>query len=348
MPERFAELMGGAGQTPWWMSNAHLQTIVPAIWCSGEQAHYQVIREKWITPDGDFLEVHRIPPKGANPTLVLFHGLEGGASSHYVQAFSKSVVARGWGFVLPHFRGCGREINFAPRAYHSGDHVEMDWILRKLKSETQGLPLLAVGVSLGGNALMKWAGEHSHDAVSVVAAAAAISSPLDLVASGLTLGRGFNRQVYTRMFLKTMLPKATQKWNQYPGLFDLAQLRNATTLFEFDDLFTAPLHGFQNAMDYWQKASAKPVLIQVKVPSLLVNAINDPFVPSASLPNAHEVSEQISLWQPRQGGHVGFPMTPSRSKWGFSVSVMPNAVTRWLGAQIAETNTTHRKEGSHG
>ena len=263
------------------------------------------------------------------PLLVLFHGLEGSSSSHYAQAFADVAGRRGWACAVPHFRGCSGELNLAPRAYHSGDFAEIDWILRRFAAEHRG-PVVAVGVSLGGNALMRWAGEIGRDAGLVVAAVASVCAPLDLAASGRAIGRGFNRQVYTRMFLKSMVPKALEKLAQHPGLFDRKALLAARDLYAFDNIFTGPVHGFKGVDDYWRRASAKPHLGRIAVPALLLNALNDPFIPSVSLPQQADVSALVTLWQPARGGHVGFPS----SVFPAHVRAMPEAVTDFFAAQL--------------
>ena len=267
--------------------------------------------------------------RSAPPLLIIFHGLEGSSASHYAEAFAAVAQTRGWACAVPHFRGCSGQINLAPRAYHSGDFEEIDWMLRRFRQAHAG-PLLAVGISLGGNALMRWAAESGAAAREVVAAVASVCSPLDLAASGDAIGRGFNRQVYTRMFLQSMKPKALQKLVQHPGLFDREALLAARTLYDFDNVFTAPLHGFKNTDDYWQRASAKPHLRRIALPALALNARNDPFVPAASLPAAQDVSEQVTLWQPGTGGHVGFPSAPFPGH----VRAMPEAVVAFLAAQL--------------
>jgi predicted alpha/beta-fold hydrolase len=155
-----------------------------------------------------------------------------------------------------------------------------------------------------------------------------MARPLDLAASGQAIGRGFNRQVYTRMFLRTMRPKALQKWAQHPGLFDREALLAARDLHAFDQVFTGPLHGFKGVDDYWARASAKPHLGRIAIPALALNALNDPFIPAASLPQPADVSRHVTLWQPGQGGHVGFPSS------GFPAHVlaMPEAVADFLSA----------------
>jgi uncharacterized protein len=319
---------------PWWLPGGNLQTIWAALRSRrflGPQPVFR--RERWTTPDDDFVDVDWLITGDAAPLqpplLVVFHGLEGSSASHYAEALADAARERGWACAIPHFRGCSGELNLAPRAYHSGDFAEIDWILRRFAGQHNG-PVIAVGISLGGNALMRWAGEVGAEARQVVAGIASVCSPLDLTASGWAIGRGFNRQVYTRMFLKTMVPKALQKLEQHPGLFDRERLLAARDLYAFDDVFTAPVHGFKSADDYWLRASAKPHLHRIAVPALALNALNDPFVPAASLPQAADAGSHVTLWQPAQGGHVGFPSSPFPGH----VRVMPDAVTGFLAAHL--------------
>ena len=321
-------------RAPWWQPGGHLQTIWAAL-CAGRQSSGELPlvwrRERWEAADGDFVDVdfssHAV--RATAPSLVLFHGLEGSSSSHYAKALAQVCAQRGWLLAVPHFRGCSGEPNRLLRAYHSGDSEEVDWILRRMRQCVSG-DLLAMGVSLGGNALARWAGVQGPAAVEVVKGAAAICAPLDLVAGGRSLGRGLNRWIYTPMFLRTLVPKALAKWQQSPGLFDRQRLLRARTLHAFDDVFTAPLHGFKDADDYWCRASAKPLLKQVTLPLLLLNARNDPFIPACSLPTAQDVSDSVELWQPAHGGHVGF----ASGTWPAHVRAMPEAVTQWLAQWI--------------
>jgi predicted alpha/beta-fold hydrolase len=179
---------------------------------------------------------------------------------------------------------------------------------------------------LGGNALLRWAEEAGHSASQVALAVAAVSSPVDLTAGGRAIDQGFNRMVYARMFLQTMKPKALAKLKQHPGLFARERLLRARTLYEFDDVFTAPLHGFRGVDDYWLRASAKPHLARIRIPALVLNARNDPFVPAHSLPGRHVVGQHVRLWQPEHGGHVGFP----GGRFPGHVLSMPQAVMDWL------------------
>ncbi len=318
-------------RAPHWLPGGHAQTIWPALYARrrwGPALPKQ--RERWVTPDNDFIDVDRQQASRQDrPLVVVFHGLEGSSDSHYAQAFADWAAAHDLNFALPHFRGCSGELNHAPRAYHSGDHQEIDWVLQRLRAQHQaqgGQTLVAAGVSLGGNALMRWAAEHGGAAAQSVDAIASICSPLDLVQSGQAIGKGLNRQIYTRMFLRSMKPKALAKWAQHPGLFDRKRLMAAKDLYEFDDVFTAPLHGFKNTDDYWSRASAKPLMSNIRIPALALNALNDPFVPAHSLPQPADVSKSVTLWQPVQGGHVGF----AQGRWPSHVRGLPDAVGGWL------------------
>jgi predicted alpha/beta-fold hydrolase len=318
-------------RAPAWLPGGHAQTIWSALYAQRQRGvALPMQRERWTAPDGDFVDVDRQHASQPDrPLLVLFHGLEGSSQSHYAQAFADWAAEHDLNFALPHFRGCSGELNHAPRAYHSGDHEEIDWLLQRLRQEHQhhkGQHLLAAGVSLGGNALMRWAAEHGLRAKLKADAVASICSPLDLTQSGRAIGQGFNRQVYTRMFLRSMKPKALAKLAQHPGLFDRERLLAARDLYEFDNVFTAPLHGFKNTEDYWSRASAKPLMKNIGIPALALNALNDPFVPAASLPKPQDVSSSVTLWQPSHGGHVGF----AQGGWPGHVRGLPDAVGAWL------------------
>jgi hypothetical protein len=318
-------------RAPGWLPGGNLQTIWPALAARrhhGPRPHYR--RERWDTPDGDFIDVDFADPPPENPAapmLVLFHGLEGSSASHYALAFADVARRRGLHFAVPHFRGCSGELNRGPRAYHSGDFEEIGWILQRLRGRSAS-PLRVVGVSLGGNALLRWAEEAGDRAGATAHAVAAISSPIDLAAGGHAIGRGFNRLVYTRMFLNTMKPKALAKLRQHPGLFDAERLKAARTLYEFDNVFTAPLHGFKDTEDYWARGSAKPHLSRIRIPALVLNALNDPFVPSHCLPRQPEVGPFVTLWQPPHGGHVGFP----QGRPPAHVLGLPEAVLGWMAS----------------
>ncbi len=273
-------------------------------------------RERWDTPDGDFIDVDFAGDPAAKRLLVLFHGLEGGSDSHYARAIGAHAAAAEFRVAMPHWRGCSGESNKKARAYHSGDSEEVDWILRKLVDS--GKTLFSVGVSLGGNALLKWLGERGEAAAALVRRAAAVSAPIDVAAAGRALDRGLNRLLYTRLFLSTLKPKSLGKLGAFPGLFDAARVRAARTFREFDDLVTAPLHGFRGVDHYWTSASSGPYLDGIRVPTLLLNARNDPFLPEQDLLAAtRRISQSTVLEFPRTGGHAGFLSGPfpGRHDW---------------------------------
>jgi predicted alpha/beta-fold hydrolase len=319
-----------AYRAPWWLPGGDAQTIYAAKFAQryeGATPHWA--RERWFTPDADFVDVDWLLSTHTtenSPLLVLFHGLEGSSQSHYVEAFAEVAATRGWRMAVPHFRGCSGEINWRPRAYHSGDFEEIGWMLQQFRQQHPAGPVHAVGISLGGNALMRWAGEMGHEASQHVRSIASVCSPIDLTASGHAIDRGFNKVVYARMFLASMKPRALDKLQQFPGLFSKEALLAADTLYAFDDVFTAPLHGFENTDDYWHRASAKPGLSSIRVPALVLNALNDPFVPADSLPTPSSVGDWVQLWQPRDGGHVGFVA----GSFPGHVRAMPQAVVNWL------------------
>jgi hypothetical protein len=293
-------------RAPVWLPGGHAQTIYPLLIKPPRPAYR---REHWETPDGDFLALDWCDgPMGA-PLVVLFHGLEGSSASHYATALMGAVRAYGWAGVVCHFRGCSGEPNRLPRAYHSGDSEELDWVLRRLRHLFPQRSLFVAGVSLGGNALLKWLGEQGEAAGEVVSAAAAVSAPLDLTLCGHHLDQGFNK-VYTRHFLLTLKKNAGMKARRFPGIFDARLMARAGNLYQFDDIVTAPLHGFLGADDYWKRASSKPFLTGIRIPTLLLNARNDPFLPARALPSTGEVSGSVTMEFPEEGGHVGFVTGP--------------------------------------
>jgi hypothetical protein len=317
-------------RAPRWLPGGHAQTIWPALFSRrfvGPPPRFR--RERWPTADADFIDVDWQGEDADAPLLVLFHGLEGSSSSHYAQAFAAEARQLGWRFAVPHFRGCSGELNLAPRAYHSGDWEEVAWILARFRALHRG-PIVAAGVSLGGNALLRFAEEAGAAASSSVRAVAAVSAPLDLAAGGRAIGHGFGRQVYTRMFMRSMRPKALRKLAQHPGLFDAGRMRSALDLRDFDDVFTAPLHGFRDASDYYARASAGPQLDRIRIPALVLNARNDPFLPAAALPRAEAVGPCVTLWQPAHGGHVGF----AEGRWPGHLQTLPERVAGWLSQQL--------------
>ena len=317
--------------SPLWLPGGHAQTIYPVLLPTPVVAYR---REHVDTPDGDFWLfdwlIDATPRAADAPLVVMFHGLEGSSSSHYALTLMVHLAQMGWRGVVPHFRGCGGETNRMPRAYHSGDHAEIGAILAAVRARVDPrTPVFAFGVSLGGSALLNWVGRAGAAGANTVSAAAAASTPLDLMASGISIDQGLNRLIYVQAFLRTLKPKALAMERRFPGLFDARRVAGATTLWEFDDAFTAPLHGFTGTDDYWTRGSSKPWLRDIVVPTLVLNARNDPFVPDASLPDARQVSAAVVLEQPAHGGHAGFATAP-----------LPGDI-RWLAQRV----TTFFAEG---
>ncbi|MHB0975537.1 MAG: YheT family hydrolase [Thiobacillus sp.] len=297
-----------AYRAPAWLPGGHLQTLYTSLFIHVPPVAYR--RERLELPDGDFLDFDWVDGVAEAPVVVLFHGLEGNADSHYARDLMALVRARGWHGVVAHFRGCSGEDNRLPRAYFAGDSADIERMLRHVKSHRPDAPVYAAGVSLGGNALLKWLGEQGESARLLVERAAGVSAPLDLSAAGHTLDHGFNRRVYTARFLLTLKAKALRKAARFPGVLDAEAIAAATTFREFDTLVTALLHGFRDAEDYWLRVSSKPLLKTIAVPTLVINAKNDPFLPASALPAAADVSPAVTLEQPDTGGHVAFPCGP--------------------------------------
>jgi len=297
-------------RSPAWLPGGHLQTIWPYLLPRPDVAFR---RERVSAPDGDFWDFDWVDSPTASPDaplVVLLHGLEGSSGSHYARAMMAALEARGWRGVVPHFRGCGGELNRMPRAYHSGDHLEAQAMLAAIRARIPpAARVYVVGVSVGGSVILNWLGRAGRDAARMVTAAAAVSAPLDLTAAGISIGQGLNR-IYTHNFLTTLKPKSLAMAQRFPGLIDAAKVKRARSMDAFDDAVTAVLHGFVDSADYWRRASSKPWLSGIAVPTLVLNARNDPFVPEESLPIPTEASADVLLDQPGEGGHVGFLSGP--------------------------------------
>lgn len=263
-------------------------------------------------PDGDEVELRRLDApasaRGDTPRLLLLHGLEGTIRSHYLQGMLAEAKRLGWAADVLLFRGCNGVIPRAPRLYHSGETTDLDHVVRRLVAEHAGQPLVAAGFSLGGNVLLKWLGERGRDLPAELRAAAAVSVPFDLARGSRQIERGFAR-MYTWSFLRSLRVKALAKLVQDGPLFDEVRLRAATTLYEFDDAVTAPLHGFDDAADYYARSSSLLFLAGVRRPTLLLSARDDPFLPREVLDEVALVArgnDCLAVDVTEHGGHVGF------------------------------------------
>ncbi len=320
----------GAYLAPAWLPGGHAQTIYPVLI---RRPHVSYRRQRADTPDGDFVDFDWLDvpaATAATPLVALFHGLESSSSAHYALALMAHLAAIGWRGVVPHFRGCSGEPNRRARAYHSGDYAEVAWMLATIRAQEPTAPLYATGVSLGGSALVNWLGREERRAGAVVRAAAVVSTPLDLTAAGISVDQGLNR-IYARHFLQTLVPKAQAMAQRFPGALDAAAIRRVDSMYSFDAAVTAPLHGFAGTADYWSRASSKPWLRAVAVPTLVLNARNDPFIPAASLPDQSQVSAAVVLEQPENGGHAGFLQRPFPGSFGW----LPQRLVAFFAAAAA-------------
>ncbi len=293
-------------QPAWWARGPHAQTLWGKFFRPRPALPTRV--ERWDTLDGDFLDIHRLDaPRPGAPRLLFLHGLEGTIRSHYVSGFFNEARRRGWGADLLIFRGCGDEPNRAPRFYHSGETTDLEFALDRIRAENPDAPMLLAGVSLGGNVLLKFLGERGNT-LAGVRGAVAISVPFDLERSCRHISKGFSK-VYDRHFLRTLRTKALAKLERFPGLFDGEELLRAQSIYDFDDAVTARVHGFDSAHDYYSRSSSLGFLSRVQIPTLLLSAIDDPFLPAAVLDEVRAFAERnpyLTLEFPRHGGHVGF------------------------------------------
>lgn len=287
-------------------------------------------RERWDTPDGDFVDLDWLPT-GAGPLVLVLHGLEGSSASHYVLGLLDEVAARGWRAAVLNFRSCGGEMNRLPRLYHSGETGDLDWVVGRLIERDPGTPIGLVGVSLGGNVILKWLGERGDAAPAEVAGAVAISTPFDLAACAGVLDRGLRRLLYTEHFLRTMKAKLRAKAVEIGARVDLAAALRARTFAQYDRLVTAPLHGFADEADYWARSSSRGYLAAIRRPCLLINAVNDPFIPAGSLPlDAVAASPWLEAAFVSEGGHAGFLEGPRGQR-----SWAERRAVAFLGARVA-------------
>jgi uncharacterized protein len=265
-------------------------------------------RERFDTPDGDFVDVDwlQAPATARAPILLVLHGLEGSARSHYALGLLAAAAQRGWRAAILNFRSCSGEPNRLPRFYHSGDTADLDHVVRLLTGREPEAKMGAVGVSLGGNVLLKWLGEQGEAAPAQVVGAVGISVPFDLEACARVLDRGVPRALYTSSFMRTLRRKVRAKAKRYPGFVDVKSALRARTFAAYDRVVTAPLHGFADERDYWRRSSSGPFLVRIRRPVLLINALDDPFIPVASLPATAALPPGIQTEFTAHGGHAGF------------------------------------------
>ncbi|MDP1859433.1 MAG: alpha/beta fold hydrolase [Gemmatimonadaceae bacterium] len=314
----------------WWLPGAHLPTIWGKKGRRQAQIHERV--ERWTTPDGDHLSLARAGAVASGrPHLLVLHGLEGTTHSNYAQGLLAKARSLGWSADLILFRSCDGEANSARRLYHSGETTDLDFVVRTLVSRHPDVSLRVIGVSLGGNVLLKWLGEQGESLVSNVVRAAAVSAPFDLAAGSryleCTLG-----QKYVDHFMVTLKAKTLAKRQMFPDLCDWTKLESARTFWEFDDFVTGPVHGFADALDYYTKSSSINLLTSIRRPTLLFNAEDDPFLPTQVLDRVRKLATDNDFLHfefTKRGGHVGWV---EGSPWAPRY-YMEEKVISWLSSE---------------
>jgi predicted alpha/beta-fold hydrolase len=293
----------------WYLANAHFQTLWPFVFRN--RHHPPVKHERLELPDGDFIDLVWTDSESDKPIVVILHGLEGSYRSHYIPGLLCQLQNAGFRCVVMHFRGCGGEPNRLDRAYHSGDTDDVAYLVQRLKILEPQAPVYAVGISLGGNVLLKWLGQSSGS--NPLDAAVAVSVPFQLDICADTLNRGIAR-LYQYYLLRSLVNNFINKFSGRQAPFDVQRVAKIKTLREFDDVVTAPLHGFDNAAHYYAVSSSRQYLHTIKRPTLIIHAEDDPFMTPQVIPNDHELSSTTTLELSKKGGHVGFISNDSYCK----------------------------------
>ncbi|WP_163097488.1 alpha/beta fold hydrolase [Acidithiobacillus ferrianus] len=311
---------------PWWSRDGHVQTIWAPFFARSGNADFR--REIWQTPDADRLAVDWVDAPAGAPVVILFHGLGSSSRGHYARALAEALRQREWAGCFINFRGCGGMDNLLPRSYHAGDSAEIRWMLERAAALMPERPRYAVGVSLGGNALLKYLGEAGDTALEVLRRAAAVCAPIDLAATAAHLQKG-PIHLYGRYFLKNMKTSVRRYRTRYPDLVHWPRVFSAKSLYDFDQYFTAPVHGFSAARQFWAEGSAAPLLSRIRVPTLLLHSADDPIVP-IDVVRRVRISASVTRCITRQGGHVGFvdgPF-PGHLRW------LPNTLLDYFERKI--------------
>lgn len=329
MTERGSDWSPRPFSPPWWLRGPHAQTLAGKFLRPTPDPGLRI--ERWGTPDGDFLDLEFTPDPGRDvPLVMVLHGLEGSSRRRYVRLLLARFVDRGMAGVALNFRGCSGEPNRTPRAYHSGETTDPALVLERLRERFPDRPLGAVGYSLGGNVLLKLLGEQGGR--TQLGAAVAVSVPYDLAAGAELLERSFMGRVYTRYFLRSLKAKARAKGHLLRDAVDLDRVSASRTLREFDDALTAPLHDFPDAATYYARSSSSDFLRDIAIPTLLIHARDDPFLPVAALPDLDAVDNPaLKGVFVEHGGHVGFVHgSPAAMRFWAE-----EEATRFLGSVLA-------------
>lgn len=284
----------------WWLRGAHLQTLYPTL--ARRRSRPELQRERLELPDGDFIDIDWTGTS-QGPVVLVLHGLEGSLQSHYTGGILTALAAQGYRTGLMYFRGCSGEPNRLPRGYHSGETGDLETVIRHIEKSSPGKPIAVVGYSLGGNVLLKWLGEQGNKAT--ITTAVAVSVPFDLDRAAHRLEQGLSR-IYQNHLLKKLRRSVQAKSAIHPPPVPLQELAALKTFRQFDGAITAPLHGFRDVDDYYSQSSSRRYLRHIDAPVLIIHALDDPFLPSAAIPEDAELSHAVTLELSRYGGHVGF------------------------------------------
>ncbi len=308
-----------------WLPGGDLQTIAPTLWFKRPKISYR--RELWETPDEDVIAVDFAEPEPryeGTPVMVHFHGLEGSSESHYAQALMRKCADEGWRGLVVHYRSCGGVPSRVLKTYTAADGDELDWIFQRIKRLWPSAPIFAMGVSLGANNLLCWAGSRQEDASRYLNAMVAICSPLELEKGAIALKKGLG-PLYDLNFIRTMKAKILEKEKLFPKELDWEAVRRVRKVWEFDQHVTAPLHGFRDALDYWAHCSSRQFIGGIKIPTLIINSCNDPFTLTECFPQSKDLPRSVVAEYPQQGGHCGFPTGAFPGSLGY----LPNRTLRF-------------------
>lgn len=290
--------------TPLFLRNGHVNTFFSSVMRKLEEVCYE--RERILTPDQDFIDLDWSRVANSRNCVVLSHGLEGSSRSPYIQGMVSFFNSLGWDAVCWNHRGCSGEPNKTEKLYHSGCSEDLDTVLKWIQSRFTYDNLSLIGFSLGGNVILKYLGETGRNIMSQVRSAVCFSVPCDLKDSAEKLATPSN-QMYMRVFLRSLKKKLEEKLRSFPGLFSFEAFEHIKNFFQFDEHFTAPLHGYENAEDYYKQCSAKGYLESIAIPTLLVSAKDDPMLGTSCFPiEEARKSENLYLELPEHGGHAGF------------------------------------------
>lgn len=297
---------------PMWQFNRHLQTMIPSLFRKIEGINYE--RERLELEDGDFLDIDWVK-NGHSKVVIVSHGLEGHSDRHYVKGMVKSFTSNGWDAAAWNCRTCSGEMNRLPRMYHHGATEDLAAVVNRVLEEEEYEHIALVGFSMGGSMTLKYLGEQGKEVASRVKAGVGFSVPFNLISSLPTIHAPSN-WFYKKRFLRKLARKVRAKAEMFPELIDTKGLEEITTFDVFDNRYTAPLHGFKDADDFYQKVSAHQYVDDISVPTLLVNAANDPMLPDACYPVDYaEKHPFLHLEIPKKGGHVGFMLPDSELTW---------------------------------